>query len=779
MDTIDLPPPPPEVIGTPSEPPDYAMLERELGRAQAEEVIREFERAEAMSQIARYRHYIAKNHHKLKNGKDLDFDKYPFAVELYTCDAQSMVVMGSVQWGKAGRNSSQIHTPDGWRRMGDIKVGDRVSTPFGGSAAVLGVFPQGRVQLYRVTFADGRATEASGEHLWEVYRAKRRWKASRGAFHIRPKTAEVITTTQIREALGNDKFFTILPQPVESPAKDLPIDPYLLGQFLGDGAIGGKKISYASADQELVNSANNNLGRHGCELIPSGKYDHYLRMMPLAREAAFAVADRIKNPFKLALQSLGLLGTNSFTKFIPQIYKDGSIEQRRAILQGLLDTDRYASKSISYNSASSQLAEDVAYIVRSLGGIAKTTIKEASYLKRGIRHQCAVSHKVNIRHPDPRSLFRLNRKIARATSKYQFKETLKLAIKSIEPVGEDEATCIYVDHPRHLYLADNFCVTHNTEFAIVTCAAMADYGLKVFFVFSKIEKRNKVVADRIDPAFASIPLYRAMSEGARKERKALADSTGLKHFGKGGINFVGSNSEKDFTSFDADVAVIDEHQECDQDNISGVFERMSGSPYRFQIILGNPRLTGTKENNNLDWQYQQSDQRQWHVPCDNCGHLQVLDWWQHFIEEKKSATGAILTIDARDTEWDAEGVLDMRPICLMCKRPMDRLNREGRWVARNPGHRRRGYNLSNLYNVNVRMGGPDSLLERYISAQYSPLNLAKFWNDQLGLAFTQDGTNITDRMLAQASTGEGCNLPPYLFAPADQLKWNALDAEAA
>ena len=418
MGTIDVPPPPPEVVGTPAEPPDYAMLERELGRAQAEEVIREFERAEAMSQIARYRHYIAKNHHKLKNGKDLDFDKYPFAVELYSCDAQSMVVSGSVQWGK-------------------------------------------------------------------------------------------------------------------------------------------------------------------------------------------------------------------------------------------------------------------------------------------------------------------------------------------------------------------------TEFALVTCAAMAGYGLKVFFVFSKIEKRNKVVADRIDPAFASIPLYRAMSEGARKERKALADSTGLKHFGKGGINFVGSNSEKDFTSFDADVAVIDEHQECDQDNISGVFERMSGSPYRFQIILGNPRLTGTRENNNLDWQYQQSDQRQWHVPCDHCGHLQVLDWWQHFIEEKKSATGAILSIDARDSEWDAEGVLDMRPICLMCKRPMDRLNRDGRWVARNPGHRRRGYNLSNLYNVNVRMGGPDSLLERYISAQYSPLNLAKFWNDQLGLAFTQDGTNITDRMLAQASTGEGCNLPPYQFTPGNQLKWNALDTEAA
>lgn len=317
-----------------------------------------------------------------------------------------------------------------------------------------------------------------------------------------------------------------------------------------------------------------------------------------------------------------------------------------------------------------------------------------------------------------------------------------------------------------------------SEYLLITAAAMAGLGLRVFFVFSKIEKRNKIVADRVDPAFKLVPLYRAMSEGARKERKAEADSTGLKHFGKGGINFVGSNSAKDFTSFSADATFIDEHQECDPENISGVFERMSGSPYRFQIIVGNPRLVGTAENQNLDWQYRQSDQRQWHVPCETCGHLQVLDWWQHFVLEEKNKSGAILSVRPRDLDWDPNGVLDMRPICVHCNRPMNRLSRDGRWAAHNPGHRRRGYQLSNLYNVNVRMGGPDSLFERYMAAQYSPSAMAKFINDQLGLAWSQEGTQITEQMLAQVSKGDLCGIDPYVFQGIEQMEFEPL-AEAA
>ena len=80
-----------------------------------------------------------------------------------------LLVVGTTGAGKAQPLTARVHTPGGWRTMGDLQVGDTVSTPDGGSARITGVFPQGAIPIYRVRFVDGRVVEACGEHLWEVH----------------------------------------------------------------------------------------------------------------------------------------------------------------------------------------------------------------------------------------------------------------------------------------------------------------------------------------------------------------------------------------------------------------------------------------------------------------------------------------------------------------------------------------------------------------------------------------------------------------------------------
>jgi hypothetical protein len=258
---------------------------------------------------------------------------------------------------------------------------------------------------------------------------------------------------------------------------------------------------------------------------------------------------------------------------------------------------------------------------------------------------------------------------------------------------------------------------------------------------------------------------------AARDRSADADSQRFKHFGPGSINFVGSNSDKDFTSYSADATIIDEHQECVLENINRVDGRMSGSPWRYKIICGNPRLIGTEENQNLDWEYQNTDRRQWHVPCAYCGTYQVLGWWSHVIREEKNRQGAIVSITPRDPDYQPGGVLDMRAICTNCNRPMNRLSREGQWLAQNPGHVRHGYQLSNLYNVNVRL---DRMFSMYRLALHDPSSMADFVNNWLGLAWNMEGSSITERMLEQASRGDMAGVDPYRFILGSQLLWEAV-----
>lgn len=381
-----------------------------------------------------------------------------------------MLVLGTTGSGKAQPLDAKIHTPSGWTTMGHIKVGDCVSTPSGGSSKVAAVFPQGDLEIYRITFADGRSTEACANHLWEVHHKHWNGKYKPGLSRTGHAKPRVLTTREIAAILTRNKgtFSVPLSAPVEKPHQDLPLHPYLLGLLIGDGNM-NKYLRITTADQEIVDACTALLPEE-TELIQyksDGPYSYWIRSKPehsfVGRHADGTYA---RNPVKAILDDLCLMGTTSHTKFIPEIYREASIEQRKALLQGLMDTDGFANKTsanASYTTVSEVLAKQVQDLVRSLGGIASISLKRPTYTHNGEKRTGSLAYTVNIRHPEPASLFRLGRKLERVQT-YQYSESLKLKITGVELVGSKAAQCIMVDDDRHLYITDDYVVTHNSEF---------------------------------------------------------------------------------------------------------------------------------------------------------------------------------------------------------------------------------------------------------------------------------------------------------------------------
>jgi phosphate starvation-inducible PhoH-like protein len=213
--------------------------------------------------------------------------------------------------GRAQTLESLLMTPDGWRRMGEIKVGDQVIGSDGKPTEVTGVYPQGKKPVYRITMTDGSSTVACAEHLWSVKTAsdKRRNKGWR--------------ILQTQEMMDNLRCFhqyryelPILSEPVRWDYRQVPLDPYTLGLLLGDGCITGKTSpSFCTNDPELVSSLELALAGMKVSLKPKGIRDYVISKSPAVKSGGGA-----RNLLNRALRELNLLGTNSSTKFIPESY---------------------------------------------------------------------------------------------------------------------------------------------------------------------------------------------------------------------------------------------------------------------------------------------------------------------------------------------------------------------------------------------------------------------------------------------------------------------------
>lgn len=354
--------------------------------------------------------------------------------------------------GKASRLSAKVLTPSGWVRMGDIKQGDEVIAGNGNVTTVLGVFPQGKRPCYRVYMDDGSYTEVSDNHLWTVQsRDDRNKKRHPNGKYRTITTLEMMENLKVENGKRLNYSIDYVPK-IEFEKKELLLDPYVMGVLLGNGNLSATPV-FDTADSEVVEKVN--------ELLPDGytvqhkdRYTYLIKGHEKIQRPRSVVTDAIKH--------YGLFGTHSDTKFIPKDYLFASHEDRLWLLRGLLDTDGYADKgNIEYSTVSEQLAEDVRELVHSLGGYCSYTVKKSGYKNTdGNYVECKDSYRLTIQftseQPKP---FYLSRKADRYNPK---RSEMKRFVTDIEYIGDEECQCIYIEDDCHLYITDDYIITHNT-----------------------------------------------------------------------------------------------------------------------------------------------------------------------------------------------------------------------------------------------------------------------------------------------------------------------------
>jgi phosphate starvation-inducible PhoH-like protein len=362
--------------------------------------------------------------------------------------------------GRAQPVDQPVMTPFGWCPIGMLRVGDLVTGSDGRPTPVLGVYPQGEREVFRVTAQDGASTLACGEHLWFVTTPDDRRHGKAGRVEM---TRDMVG--KLRRNHQHRYELPLVSAPVEMEIQPVPMDPYALGLLLGDGCLTTSTTpSFATADPELVAALEDALD--GVELVHRGGPDYVLRNSGGRRGGVI-----VTNPVTAILRQLGLAGTRSETKFVPPDYLLNGADVRLGMLQGLLDSDGGPVTQvgrtcrIQYTTCSPRLRNDVAYLVRSLGGVVTSRRRVAEGRAPGRAKGRDVPHRqdsfvLDIRLPAGVEPFRLSRKKAR------YDETgggrPMRFIESIEPVGTMETVCIQVAAADSLYVTDDFLVTHNT-----------------------------------------------------------------------------------------------------------------------------------------------------------------------------------------------------------------------------------------------------------------------------------------------------------------------------
>ena len=338
--------------------------------------------------------------------------------------------------------------------MGEVKVGTRVIGADGKACRVVGVYPKGIKDVYRVEFNDGTHVDCGLEHLWEVQTRTDRVK------HNPPRivnTKQMLENVNLKRRDGKRRNYSIrMVKPVEFENKleKDDIDAYLLGCLLGNGNLKDNQIRFTCNDKEVIDNIKKVLPK-GTEIV---KYtqDYQYAIKRINR------GDMKTNPIVSKLKEYGLIDKKADEKFIPKKYLYSSIENRLKLLKGLMDTDGNVeiSSGAKYTTVSEQLKEEIMELIRGLGGKAtyRTEKPSVSYINERKVKGTKLVYRIRFNMlENPFQLKRKREEFNPISRNYQ------KIVTNITKVRQEECQCIMVDHPEHLYVTDGYTLTHNTE----------------------------------------------------------------------------------------------------------------------------------------------------------------------------------------------------------------------------------------------------------------------------------------------------------------------------
>lgn len=368
-----------------------------------------------------------------------------------------LVIGGSRQIGKELADYEIVMTSKGEIPICNLKIGDIAYGKDGKETTITGVFPQGVKAIYRMTLLDGRTIDCGLDHQWEI--------ESSNKFYVKTTKELLKLTLKHKHKKAGYTYRYKIPsiQPVEFEKKELPINPYLLGLLLGDGTTCHSTPSISTIDQQIVDNIKGILGddyeiTHDIHEFKIVGY-YCKRYLKYIGKDKYTVDIHGHNPLYKKLKELNLHDKISYTKFIPEIYKYSSVQDRIDLLSGIIDSDGWVGTAgtIEVKLVNQKLAEEVLYVARSLGIRGEINTKMTKWSSGGKSGESLVS-RVHLR--TDLSISRLDRKLDRITKNRT--RTNSVSIEKIEYIGEHSATCISVDNESHLFLTKDFIPTHNT-----------------------------------------------------------------------------------------------------------------------------------------------------------------------------------------------------------------------------------------------------------------------------------------------------------------------------
>jgi len=399
------------------------------------------------------------------------------------CPADVILYHGTRGPGKGFPLDEIIYTPTGPKAVGTLRCGDLVIRPEGGYSTIVGVFPQGIRQTYQIVFEDGSTAVCDDQHLWYIHVQGSRIDRVMGMGEILKRFRTYAARLHIPTTL-----------PVEFEGKTLPIDPYLLGLLLGDGSF-TQSGSFCTTDNEIADYVM----LHGFREWKSDSrtVNHVVRN--------FGFPDNIRQQ----LWALGLRGKLSHEKYIPNIYLHASVQQRLALLQGLMDTDGTVDRCggwVDFGSSSKELSRGVQELAWSLGG--RASLKSSRTVVNGKTHKDC--WRVYIQPGNKFPVFRLKRKLEK-TKPYQW-DTLWRRIVDVKELDKVETICIKVDNPSGLIVTRDYVVTHNTDAQLMRFRRRVGQGYGKFWRGVIFDRQYKNLDDLVSKSMRWFPEFK---DGAR------------------------------------------------------------------------------------------------------------------------------------------------------------------------------------------------------------------------------------------------------------------------
>lgn len=359
-----------------------------------------------------------------------------------------VAVRGPHGLGKSQDVNASIATPTGWTTIGALRPGDEVFDEQGKTCRVVAKSPVWQDEAFEVEFSDGHIVTTHPNHEWhavDVYvrpRGVRDWRDHWAATR-RVTTARMAET--LRSPGGQLRWRVPTARPLELPAADLPVDPYVLGVWLGDGDTNGGAFTLNRDDAPEVVAR-----------IPGGHFAPYAEKPNCRRYVVLGLIHKLR-----AAEVLG-------HKHIPIAYLRASIEQRRELVRGLWDSDGYRQAGgcdeISLNNH--ELALGVRQLLQTLGLVARMTQGDSVIWEAGVPRKTGTRYRVSARFDfNPYHLSRYDWTPRGAQASRHTQRT----VVDVRRVADQPTQCIEVDSPSHLYLTGEALIpTHNSALAAIT-----------------------------------------------------------------------------------------------------------------------------------------------------------------------------------------------------------------------------------------------------------------------------------------------------------------------